>query len=992
MSVGGEPSATIAPLDDRALETLAGREIGGSRVDRGDARNLETRAGEARRPNDGDPRRVDLRALETRASDGASRAPERAGTREDPDLTPPRQHLLDRVRATPAATGDGELREIGRYLVLSGLGAGGMGVVYRAYDPDLDRRVAIKLLKGQGGADARTRLMREAQAMAKLSHPCVVPVFDVGLVGDRIFVAMDFVDGQDLGSWISAGPHPWEEVLDVFLQAGAGLAAAHAVGLIHRDFKPDNVLLSRDAASHKLRAQVADFGLARLGDEPEAAPTPAARVAVSNHSALQENLTRAGSVIGTPAYMSPEQHAGVGVDARTDQFSYAVSFYEALYQRRPFDGDTMEALADGARGPRRAPPPPGSRVPSWLHKIVLRAMAADREARFPTMEALLQAIEARRGRGRRRLLMAAGGVAIAAVAAAVGLRESRPPLCAGGPAKVAGAWNGERRAAGDAAFRATGKSYAVDAWTRAEARVDAYASAWVDAYTEACEATQVRGDLSSDVMDLRMICLDRALGDLAVLTDMFQEADVAVVKRAVEAAAELPELSACADILGLRAGPEPPPPALAAEVMGVRERLRQGRSLGRLRKDKEALAALEPLVPLAEALGYGPLVAEVLVEVADAQRDTGAHEPALQSAERALWAAIAGHHDDLVLRALRELVDVIGHGLGRRDEAQRWIDHLRAEVTRRGDPPEELARALLTVGVVELTAGRYDDAEAALTRSIALREEDGAPPIRSVAALNALGAVYVRRGRYAEAQAPVERAIAIITAELGASHPDLVNPLNTLALIHERAARYDAAISTLDRTLALLIAASGPDHPNVGVLHQNLGGMRLYAGDPAGARRELDLSLKILEAALGPDHLALGGVFTLHGELELEEGRLEAARADFDRALTIRRAALGEDHHELALTRVGLARVEVAEGHDEAAIGLCEHALRDMPEGSSDPGDLGIARFTLAQALWSSDPTRARATAEAAIAKFDEAGVTVARQRREAEAWLREHM
>ncbi|MFY0536379.1 serine/threonine-protein kinase [Nannocystis pusilla] len=200
------------------------------------------------------------------------------------------------------------------------LGAGGMGTVYKAYDPDLDRTVAIKLLHGAAVGEARARMIREAQAMAKLSHPNVVPVFDVGAHReDQVFIAMDLVEGTDLRQWMATRPR-WTEVVDVFAQAGAGLAAAHAVGLVHRDFKPDNVLLSTDAATGKLRAQVADFGLARRDEEHES-PVRAAESASS--SALDTQITRYGAIVGTPAYMSPEQHAGVAVDPRTDQFSFA---------------------------------------------------------------------------------------------------------------------------------------------------------------------------------------------------------------------------------------------------------------------------------------------------------------------------------------------------------------------------------------------------------------------------------------------------------------------------------------------------------------------------------------------------------------------------------------------------------------------------------------------------------------------------------------------
>ncbi|HEY0136911.1 MAG TPA: serine/threonine-protein kinase, partial [Nannocystis sp.] len=414
---------------------------------------------------------------------------------------------------------------LGRYMVIKELGAGGMGVVYKAFDPDLDRKVALKLLLGQATPQARARLLREAQAMAKLSHPNVVPVFDVGVVDGQVFVAMDFVDGMTLSVWMESR-HPWQDVVEVFVQAGRGLAAAHAVGLIHRDFKPDNVLLRRDPATGELQAQVADFGLARRDDETGESitrPEPAV-VMQSRHSLLDQGLTRIGAVIGTPTYMSPEQHVGATVDARTDQFSFCVALFEALYGERPFTGETLEALAIAASGPRR--PPPDRKVPGWLYRLCLRGMQPAREARFPDMEALLLEISRRRAQGRHRWFAAAGGVAVIGALAAVLVNRGQPAeqRCAGGPARVAGVWDEAVQARAEQAFAATGVVYAADAWKAARGHVDRYGEAWATMYRDSCEATD-RGEQSAELMDLRTACLGRALQDLSALARLYVAAD-----------------------------------------------------------------------------------------------------------------------------------------------------------------------------------------------------------------------------------------------------------------------------------------------------------------------------------------------------------------------------------------------------------------------------------------------------------------------------------
>ncbi|MBK8266506.1 MAG: serine/threonine protein kinase [Nannocystis sp.] len=324
---------------------------------------------------------------------------------------------------------------IGRYLLISQLGAGAMGIVYAAYDPELDRKVALKLLKHHGGdvAASRKRLQREAQALGRLNHLNVVSVHDVGVHKDRLFVAMEYVAGQTLGSWMAAAQalptatgrrpsaepervlraRPWREVLDVFMQAGRGLAAAHDAGLVHRDFKPENVMLSADG-----RVRVMDFGLAR-GDVGEVTAGGAAGEVTTPGAPVLSGLTQVGAIIGTPAYMSLEQFEARDVDARSDQFSFCVALYEALYGERPFAGDTIAALTEALRTEAIREAPRGTVVPSWVRAVVLRGLAHEPEARFGSMEALLDALAADPAARRRRLLLGAG-LALAMVLSAWG--------------------------------------------------------------------------------------------------------------------------------------------------------------------------------------------------------------------------------------------------------------------------------------------------------------------------------------------------------------------------------------------------------------------------------------------------------------------------------------------------------------------------------------------------------------------------------------------
>lgn len=348
-------------------------------------------------------------------------------------------------------------RRIGRYRVLRPIGHGGMGVVYAAYDPELDRELAVKLLRPErlrGNPEAaRQHLRREAQIAAKLSHPNVVSIFDVGHHDDGgLYVAMELVAGPSLRDWIRETARPWREVMTMFFQAGLGLSAAHDAGLIHRDFKPANVLVGPDR-----RARVVDFGLARVGTvsgsrppvdtedlestSPVALDREISQTGRPSIPSVRDSLGVLGTIpgvendhgsddvtdvlgtapgrpasdlggpgvtggttgtlqtatsssvfVGTPAYMAPELWSGRGADARTDLFAFTVSVYEALYGERPFAGETAWQIADNVLAGNVRPPPPRTRVPGWLRAILLRGLAVDPGDRPPSVRSMLASV------------------------------------------------------------------------------------------------------------------------------------------------------------------------------------------------------------------------------------------------------------------------------------------------------------------------------------------------------------------------------------------------------------------------------------------------------------------------------------------------------------------------------------------------------------------------------------------------------------------------
>ncbi|MEX1362547.1 MAG: serine/threonine-protein kinase, partial [Nannocystaceae bacterium] len=494
---------------------------------------------------------------------------------------------------------------VGRYLVLEPIGEGGMAAVHLAHDPQLHRNVAIKVLHARPGAD-QARLVREAQALAKLSHPNLVQVYDVGTWGEQVFVAMEYVKGPSLQHWLNRR-RSWREVVQCLRAAGEGLVAAHEAGLVHRDFKPGNVLLGDDG-----RVRVADFGLARLGADPQEREVSTRGDEVAPGDALQTAMTESGVAMGTPAYMAPEQHVAGPVDARCDQFAFCVTLYEGVYGRRPFAVPRRDALLlaklDG-------PPamPSDAKVPSWLRRVIGRGLAPAPEARFESMPALLRAIDEGLFRARRRLgaagLLAALGITAGLGYAASGSRTQT--RCETEPSPI---WDEPSRAAVERAFVDTGVALGNDALQLVSARLDVYDDQWRTMHRDACEATHLRGEQSDELLDLRMACLRRRGTQMRATVQVLMEADAEVVENAVEAVAKLPSVEVCADLDALRAiVPLPEAADDRREVEQLEDRLADAYASLNAGRFAPAAEAAEQVAEGARALGYAPLLAEALI-------------------------------------------------------------------------------------------------------------------------------------------------------------------------------------------------------------------------------------------------------------------------------------------------------------------------------------------------------------------------------------------
>ncbi len=832
-----------------------------------------------------------------------------------------------------------------------------MGVVYKAYDPELERPVALKLLhagpRDDEDAERRSaRLLREAKALARLQHPHVVAVHDVGTFDGDVFLATEYVEGAPLRSWLLVEKPPLAEILRVMIAAGEGLAAAHRAGLIHRDVKPGNLHVGKDG-----RVRVLDFGLARADFSEE--PThddildPPAEVSGVAHGSLDAPLTRVGHVVGTPRYMAPEQHTGQPVDARCDQFSYCATVWEALYGESPFEPGDDEYKTSVASGKLRAVPE-GSRVPRHLRQVLTRGLSPRPEDRWPSMDALLGELRRDPAATRRRVL--AGGAMALVVGAAlatatlVGGAKKPAPVCVGAEGKLAGVWDDAAKRAVSSAFAASAAPGAKEAYARVEKTLDDYAARWTAMRTDACLATRVRAEQSEEMLDLRMECLDERLGELGAQVQVLGRADAATVGKASAAAGSLPSLAGCADTAALRAPIRPPTDAATrTRVEAVRAQLAEGRARQRVGDFGSALGIATTASTDAATLAYRPLEAEALYLLADVEDDQGDYRAAERTMLRASTSAIAGHHDEMLARSLAALVVEVGLRQARFEEAHSWAS-LAEAAAERGDA---FARGEVrrNEGRLLYREGRFAEARAQTEACLALwRPALGEDAFSIAGPLTDLGNTYYAEADYARAADMYERSVAVLEKTVGPDSPQLGANLNNLGDVAMHVGQFDRSRVALERALALWTAGFGPEHPKVALALNTLGESWRRRGEPEKALPYYARALAIYEKVLGPDSPETAYPVEGTADARRAMGDLAGALPLYQRALAIREKALGPAHPEVADTLTGLAEVKLAAGDARQARTLLERAMGIREAQPGDPAALAETKRALEKA------------------------------------------
>ncbi len=845
--------------------------------------------------------------------------------------------------------------KLGRYAVLGMLGKGGMGTVYVAFDPDLDRKVALKVLH-VGSDRAQKRLLREARAMAQLSHPNVVPVHEVGTFDGGRFVAMELIEGGTLGAWASG--RGWREVLRACIEAGRGLQSAHEAGLIHRDFKPANVLC--DASG---RARVTDFGLVLARASAE---TTTADVEDRDTRSRSDALTQTGWAVGTPAYMAPEQAASASADEQSDQFSFCVTTWQTLSGSHPWDG-----------GRTRTPPPRWSidapKVPRRVVEALERGLSVAPEERWPSMAALLGELESASAPTRTGLRVVVGLTVVGSVGLAAALVSSRPSAetpCADSAQYLTGVWDGKRRSEVRDALLATGVTNGDEISARVETVLDEYGEAWTQAHRRACLST-LRGEQSPALLDQKMACLQTRIAGLDALVDVLVEADPSVASRAVFASRALSPLDRCEDAAALGDSAWTPQPQQVASVARTQDHVSRAFALQSAGRYAEGLVEARSAVRIAEDLEGSPIRDEAQYREGKLLDSVGEHQAAAEVLQEAALRSGRNGHDETAAKASTMLVHVLGGRLAQLEEAATWGLHADVAIDRAGLGQSWKARLHTNLGVAYNFAGKFDKASAELERAISLASGEGGDDdgLTYLAAIAEMANLHQSRGHHDEALQLYRRAAELAADANGPGHPMLGTQFDNMGNSLRALGRFEEARSYHERALEIF-ADQGTDHPVYRAALSNLGGTLLVSG-------QLDEAIEVFERAAksptgrGDDINTAVAYVNMAGALAGAE-RFDEAVTYAQRGLKVLEQRLEPGHPFVAGALINLGLSHLAAGNPRAARAPLRRALEAAEGQEFPPGDLASAQFGLARALGLSP--EALSLARDAAAAFAELG------------------
>jgi tetratricopeptide (TPR) repeat protein len=852
---------------------------------------------------------------------------------------------------------------LGRYQLERLCGVGGGGSVWAAFDERLNRRVALKRMHAEQAAG--NRLLREARAMAQLDHPHVVRVYEVYDHGSELVLAMELSNGTTLRQWVEGGA-PARRVLAALVAAGRGLVAAHAAGIVHRDFKPDNVLVADDGA-----VRVGDFGLAG------AAP-----------ASPGETVSSGG---GTPAYMAPEQLRGEPPSLASDQYAFAATAYEMLGGVRPYGGTTLAELSAAVSSGR--PAAPVRRIAPGVRRVLARGLAAAPADRYPGLGALIDALDRAAERPRRVLLAAAGLTAlVACVLAGHALsRHQRRLACKPALAPAQTMWLGGARSALVDAFARSDRRTATAAARTTTLAIDAYVAHWRQLRGGVCEGT-LHG-LSPALTEPAAACLDEKIEAAAALVRVLTAGDATALRRAPSAAQSLPDLDLCVMPAVLARRSAPPPPGSAAAVAHLRQEVARGQALMVTGAIRQAKALAASLTAPADATAYLPVRGATRYLLGRAEVHLGEREPGRKDLEWALGAAHAGEDRELAARILITMIETLGNKGGPSREGQTWAAYADAIIERLGRPRQLEALRLDAMGVLASADGDDESARRWFERSVALiRSEPGEHTVLLIRPLEAMARSWINQGQPSRAVGLERQALEMTEHALGPSHPLVGYVLDNLGYALLQAGKPQEARPVLTRALATLELATDRKSPILVSVLGNLARTAIQDGNPGAAlpyvERAQDLlarageadrtqaaeiwdvaahawsklkqparaavnnrrALAIYERERGPQHVLVALAASQLGFALAEQELFGRALPYHERARPILRRVLGDAAFDTLVNDVGLGEALLALGRRQEARTLLAQAVRGLEHLENGKEELARGRAALARA------------------------------------------
>lgn len=827
-------------------------------------------------------------------------------------LNGPPGALAIQVEATALERG----ATLGRYIVLHPLGQGGMGQVYAAYDPDLDRRVAIKVLKlaAEAPSTLAARLRSEGRALARLGHPNVLTVFDVGMADQRFFIATELVEGQTVDRWLRETRH-WKDVLAVFLDIGNGIAAAHDEGLVHRDIKPGNMMVAADG-----RALVLDFGIARDAMTSEGETVALDSLDEPAVGAESPGLTRPGAVVGTPAFMAPEQWLGGSVSPQADIYSYCLTLHFALYGSFPEPSPESEKVRRRPLIPPEGTPAAGN-IPKGLRRLVLSGLFHDPADRPHSMGELIDRLQSFRVRDRRLAQRSAiAGLIALSVGVAWWGRQRHVTPCATLGQESAAIWSAERRSGLADVFRESKSPFAADVWKTVAGGLDAYAREWSQTAEDWCRAA-ADGSLSTELYDLRGECMERRLDELNATVGLLEADPGARVSRAVDMVDGLSPVAECADTRALRApSPVPTDEPARSRLRALRQQQAETRALwlaGDLeRSGRQAVENLRQ----ANRLGYWPAIAEAHLQVAkvkDSKHDEGTADSLVEAA----LAAAAGSHQQLAAEAFVRLVRVVGLHLQDFDRAASHARQAESALQGLGRPGDLTARLWDHQGIVARQRGDYDGALDHLKRSLDWKVEAYGDDHHQVAqTLLRLGGVYDDLDDHGAAERLVNRALRIQLVRLGPRHPTVAEIYSRLGTLARESNDLNRALENHEKAMAIHREVFGEQSGRFAQSLTYLGELQALRGEQKAAEASFARAESLMVETYEADSYSLVVFYATMGSAWTEAGRDREAVAPLRRALEILSTKLGDDHDRVGVLRFNLATVHLRLGEFPQAV------------------------------------------------------------------------